>query len=390
MKIVFILSDALRHDYIEHMPYLKKMSEENIYFENVKPGIGFCEISEYISGLNSNENGNLFQLTFNCRFGKQRFKLLAYINGFFNHIPKIRRCTQKLISNILAKKKETFIDKDVLQVRYNIPISMIDYFEPTESRFNYDSKKFFPNNNLLLQIKALGKTYDIDDFVKHNKIKGTDEERLKRLSEKIKNKNLSDFTLLYIGKGELAHMMGTRNPKFQNRLIEYDKMLKNINSLLKKSYDNEYRLVILGDHGMVDVKKYINILPAIKTIKSKYGLSIGDNFVYFIDSTALRLWFKDKTIIPQVDKDFSKYLEGSIDNLQIDNKYYGDLIYILKPYNIFYPDFFNTKKNKAMHGYKNTIDEQKGLCVIIGSKTDETYKEISLYEVKDIVLKLLK
>ena len=51
MNIVFILSDALRHDYIEHMPYLKKMSEENIYYENVKPGIGFCEISEYITDI---------------------------------------------------------------------------------------------------------------------------------------------------------------------------------------------------------------------------------------------------------------------------------------------------------------------------------------------------
>ncbi|MBS4983075.1 alkaline phosphatase family protein [Hungatella hathewayi] len=389
MNIVFILSDALRHDYIEHMPYLKKMSEENIYYENVKPGIGFCEISEYITGIDSIENGNLFQLTFNRKFGKKKFKLLTYINEFFNHIPRIRRYTQKLITKIL-EKKDCFIDRDILRVRYNIPINLLSYFEPTESRYQYDSEQFFPNTNLLLQIKALGKTYDIDDFVKHNKIKGTDEERLKRLNAKIKNKELSDFTLLYIGKGEFAHMTGTSDSKFHNRLAEYDDMLKNLNLLLKENYNNNYRLIILGDHGMVDVKKYINILPVVKKIKSKYGLSVGDDFVYFIDSTALRLWFKDKKIIPQVDNDISKYLEGNIELTKIDNKYYGDLIYMLKPSNVFFPDFFNTKKNKGMHGYNNTIHEQKGLCVIMGSKTDETYKEIPLHEVKHIVLDLLK
>ena len=351
--------------------------------------IGFCEISEYITGIDSIENGNLFQLTFNRKFGKKKFKLLTYINEFFNHIPRIRRYTQKLITKIL-EKKDCFIDRDILRVRYNIPINLLSYFEPTESRYQYDSEQFFPNTNLLLQIKALGKTYDIDDFVKHNKIKGTDEERLKRLNAKIKNKELSDFTLLYIGKGEFAHMTGTSDSKFHNRLAEYDDMLKNLNLLLKENYNNNYRLIILGDHGMVDVKKYINILPVVKKIKSKYGLSVGDDFVYFIDSTALRLWFKDKKIIPQVDNDISKYLEGNIELTKIDNKYYGDLIYMLKPSNVFFPDFFNTKKNKGMHGYNNTIHEQKGLCVIMGSKTDETYKEIPLHEVKHIVLDLLK
>ena len=74
--------------------------------------------------------------------------------------------------------------------------------------YEYDSYEFGGEENLFVQLKAMGVEYDIEDFVKHNKVKGSDKERLIRLQEKVKKEKLKDFTLLYIGYGEIAHFTG--------------------------------------------------------------------------------------------------------------------------------------------------------------------------------------
>ena len=390
MKIIFILSDALRYDYINYMPFLSKMAEEHTYYEKVTPGIGFCEISEYVSGIDSRHNGNLFQLTFNGQWGREVFSIEAKINNFFNHIPRLRRYTQRFFDYYLGREKGLLFDQDILNVRYNIPLNLLNYFLPTESRNEYDSSEFFPETNLFLMLKRMGKSYDIDDFVQHNKIKGSDDDRLVRLKKKIERKELADFTLLYIGKGELAHMTGTKSNFFHDKLSEYDSKLREIKTLLDKIYDDNYRFVVLGDHGMVDIDKYIDIRPLIKQVEKECDLKIGEDYVYFIDSTALRLWFKDKRKKEQCNYIVQNHIKQYLDDFKVENEFYGDLIYVLKPGNVFFPDFFNTKKNKGMHGYNNKVVEQKGLCIIIGTNDKSVYPLIELHKVKKLILDLFK
>lgn len=389
MKIVFILSDALRHDYIQYMPFLKEMSEEYIYYKNVTPGIGFCEISEYLTGISSLDNGNLFQITFTGKYDCRKFKTSAKINNICNHIPRLRRYTQRAFEKYLKHHINDFDDRDILQVRYNIPIDMINFFQPTESRLDYDSEDFFPESNLFQYLGKHGYSYDIDDFVKHNKIIGTDEERLSRLNKKIQNRELADFTMLYIGVGEIAHMTGTLDVEFHDKLAEYDRCLKNSKDLLDNIYGDEYRFIILGDHGMVDIEKYININPLLHKLKVQCNLKIGEDFIYFIDSTALRIWVNEKEKLLQCDAVIRDFLKNELDDIHIQNNFYGDLIYMLKPGKVFFPDFFNTKKNKGMHGYTNEICEQKGLCVIIGAEEHKVIDNLELKNAKNIITDLL-
>lgn len=389
MKIVFILSDALRNDYIQYMPFLNKMSESHTYYKNVIPGVGFCEISEYVTGIESIKNGNLFQITFSGKYGKPQFRFASRINKISNYIPRVRRYTYQLFDKYLSRHERDFLHKDILKVRYNIPIDMLNYFRPTESRFEYDSEDFFPESNLFVQLRKSGKTYDIDDFVQHNKIKGTDEERLERLNNKIKNKKLADFTLLYIGKGEIAHMTGTTNVEFHKKLREYDNMLEKTKMLLDSSYKDDYCFIILGDHGMVDIEEYIDVRPLLKRLEGEVGLIVGEDYVYFIDSTAFRVWIKDSGKKDECNNIIYEYLKNDLDDLEINSSSYGDLIYVLQPGKVFFPDFFNTKRNKAMHGYTNLIEEQSGMCVVIGTNEQKIIENLELHETKDVVLDLI-
>lgn len=389
MKVVFILSDATRWDYLNFMPFLKQQSGNSYYIKKIKPGVGFCEISEYLTGISSIENGNLFQITFNGNYSRQKYSFLQAINWLSTKIPKIRWKAAKIIDNYL-KKKQLFYDSRILNVRYAIPINMLNYFMPTESIYKYDSEKFFPESNFILNLKKNGHTCDLEDFVEHNKIQGTDEERLERLNKKILGKELKDFTLLYIGKGEMAHIKGTKSKVFYEKMIEYDKKLENIYDNLKANYQDDFALVVLGDHGMVDVNHYINVTKIIRKITEK-GIEIGKDFVYFIDSTCLRIWIKDKSNILDIDEIVRKYLnpyiDDSVETEKFDKKY-GDLVYMIKPGNMLFPDFFNMYRQRGMHGYTNDIEEQWGMCIIMGNVKKRMVEILELTKMKNIVLEL--
>ena len=184
-------------------------------------------------------------------------------------IPRIRWIYFNFVNKILKK----YISEEMIRVRYKIPITLLEYFEPTESVYSYDSIEFGGKNNVFYKLKEKGVSYDIDDFVKHNKIKGTDNGRLENLITKIKSKNLKDFTLLYIGYGEIAHYNSVKNNFFNQELKNFDIKLREVVNLLKKNYE-EYELMILGDHGMVNIKNYINIYPIIEEFKNKFWLYI--------------------------------------------------------------------------------------------------------------------
>ncbi|EMU55854.1 alkaline phosphatase family protein [Clostridium butyricum] len=396
MKVVCILSDALRHDYIEKMDFLKKMSNEKYYIKKIKPGLGFCEISEYVTGMDSIKNENVFQITFNNKFSsiEGKVKILSKLNNFMGSIPKVRKYTDKIISKYVETDKFYVDTNEIKRVRYNIPLELLKYFKPTESYYKYDDNNFFFEKNIFNDMKKSNISYDIDNFVEHNKIKGTDEERLENLRKKINTKSLKDFTLLYIGYGELAHVLGTKDIKFNHILKQYDLKLKSIYDDLINQYDNDACLVILGDHGMVDVEKYININKNIDEICKKNNLIKGNDIVYFIDSTFVRIWIKDKSKVENIERELKNEYLNDIEPIEFDDRIksiYGDIIIMLKPGKVFFPDFFNRKKIKGMHGYSNEICEQQGMMLILGESIKKSaYNNLHLHEAKDILLSLLK
>jgi hypothetical protein len=394
MKVICILSDAIRYDYLQYMPFLNSMKDKGDYIERIKPGIGFCEISEYISGLPSFQNDNVFQLTFNGQYGKVNNKTVSFLNSVFSKIPKIAKINNFIIDAYLSGIANIFPSPDVIRVRYNIPVHFLKYFMPTESAFVYDDDSFFNERNLFHILRSKDISYDISDFVQHNKIRGTDEDRLDRLQEKIIYKTLKDFTLLYIGYGELAHFLGTSSVLFKKQLKEYDDRLHSLYTSFVNNYKQDSHLIVLGDHGMVDVNSYINIEKKLKKIFKAKKLRPGEDAVYFIDSTVIRIWIDHNLLIKEtIEEELKHFLGDAFDEVSFpQNVYdkYGDIILLLKPGYVFFPDFFNKKRIKGMHGYNNDIDEQHGFFLRVGSATRRYRYQEELCHIYDDILFLLK
>jgi len=377
-KVIVILSDALRYDYPKNhqMKFLEdKISDENTdYIEKIVPSIGFCEISEYVAGLPVEEHKLLTQITVRGDWAsikeEKSLKLLDCLNKIPKRIPIINRISNKAVDRLLLQKG---IASNTINVRYNIPLSFLPFIGPTESDFEYDQPDFYQENNFFVWLKQQGINYDIEDFVKHNKICGTDYDRFKRLNAKIVNKQFKDFTLLYIGFGEQAHFLGTESKKFTEKMQEYSKLLEHTVKLLEQQ-KKPYQIIILGDHGMVDVNNYISVRPLINQIEQRYNISLYRDYMYFVDSTMLRVWLNNKQQIKDIARDIEEYLSPHVERGEtIQNVLprfmptYGDIICLLKPGNVFYPDFFNIRKIKAMHGYSNKYPEQFGLLIGIGN-----------------------
>jgi len=404
-KVIFILADAFRYDYIYkfNLRFFKIMIEKKKYFyvKKVIPSTGFCEIVEYITGKEALEHRMFTQIT--VRDGWYLLKLSnflkfldrAYYNNPLRKIPKIRGIYKSLIDSVINEILRKFISSDVINVRYNIPISFLPFLKAVESKYEYDSFEFGGDSNLFVWMRKKKVSYDIDDFIKHNRVKGTDEDRLNRLEEKIRKKILKDFTLLYIGYGELAHFYGTNHPFVRKKIEEFCERVKKIFNLLKQNY-KDFVLIIMGDHGMIDVYKYVNVINVFKKVLREVNkeLLLFVDYIYFIDSTLFRVWFRDKKMVKPVQEKLFYYLKGVI---EMDNELlsylgkfrpnYGDIILLLKPGHMFFPDFFNIKPNKGMHGYWNKYPEQFGMLIAIGTGLQKfsLVEKMKLSEVKNFI-----
>ncbi|SMY17007.1 alkaline phosphatase family protein [Photobacterium aquimaris] len=392
-KIIFLLTDALRGDYPElhDMKFLKqKLSEDNrIASRAVHPSTGFCEIIEYVLGQSASEHGMLAQITAKENWHEMKYRpylsVLYKYNNIFGNIPKVRGVWRIFLDKLMS----SITEPEVARVRYHIPIHMLDYFRATESLYEYDSWEFGGENNLFYWFKENNISYDIDNFVKFNKIKGIDKDRFEDINNKIKNKSLKDFTLAYIGNAEMAHFKGTTSNEFKEYMVDMDKSLEVLSKNLDEHYDN-YELVILGDHGMVDVEQHVDCISEIKKIANDLGISEGKDYIYFVDSTCLRLWFKqpelhqslfDKKLVDII----GEHLELTDDITNYLDKFkpeYGNLLYLIQGKKIFYPDFFNTKANVGMHGYKHDIFGQQGLLLLTGPNVENN--DVDKIELKDI------
>ncbi|ENX3948376.1 alkaline phosphatase family protein [Photobacterium damselae] len=395
--VIFILADAFRFDYIHkhqlsNLESLISLNDTQIIKE-LYPSTGYCEIIEYFTGQESNEHGMFSQITAIENWSEIKtpyiFKFLENIDLKLSGIRKVRFVWGGVINKFLR----FFVPDYVANIKYKVPLSIINKFIPTESLYDYDSIDFGGDKNVFVKMKEKNINYDLDDFVKHNKIQGSDNDRFERLFNKIQNKSLQDFTMIYISAAEYAHFYGTDGDITKQKLQEFDSNIEKLHKTLRENYD-DFDLMIVGDHGMLDVHDEVNIEKVIKKVANKYKFKLGIDFLYFIDSTVCRLWYSsddiklkfESYIIDELSEKF-ELDDDVLDYLSQFKPKYGDSIFMLKSNNIYFPDFFNGIPNKGMHGYLNHYKGQQGCVIWNGKKVPKLPNEIKLSDVKDLIWK---
>ena len=150
---------------------------------------------------------------------------------------------------------------------------------------------------------------------------------------------------------KLGHKYGTKSLQVINAIKKIDKKISELDN--KNKFD-----LIFSDHGMADIEKIISV-PITKNC--------------FIDSDIARYWGNEEEL-----NEIKKQLPVGYGNIIKWDKKYGQLIFLVNTGVLIFPNFWNKKPVKAMHGYDGKSKDMKAFYLIkqIGNRKDLKAEEL--------------
>jgi predicted AlkP superfamily pyrophosphatase or phosphodiesterase len=395
-KVVFVLMDAFRSDYLTHenTPFLFECSRKGTYYKEVEQSRSFCERSEIFTGLSPKKSGFFTAIGYdplNSPFRKIKFlKALSFIESTL--IPK----------NVIYRVYKRFINKRFKRIgngmsTYSIPLYLLKYFNLTEDLVDFRSDKAFDNkDNIFKHCMRKGKNIFYDSFTALNFIKPmSDQKRLELVLNKF-SENYSLYLIYQSKMDVLGHTYGPDSLELNTGLKKFDLELEAFYNQIPDKKNVSF--IFLGDHGMTKVNKSIDVNSLIKSFSREHKLKLEKDFVYFLDSTMFRIWYLSEKAKDIFEKKFKKISIFDLNGIFVDDSYaekesipfgdkrYGDILWMANLGVLIFPDFFHTKKvNKGMHGYTTKDISSKGTCIVLNNQEPKTVDKILLTEVYNLL-----
>jgi len=260
----------------------------------------------------------------------------------------------------------------------NIPFKYAHYFKAQGSHNFRD----LTGNNILHDYN-----FEIYDSVETLKGVGErDKYIIDKLDDELSNSN---YLLSLVDLDNIAHINGVSSTPFDKHIDYLDGSLQKLFNKFKL-LNQENEIYLFSDHGMVNVSKVVNF-----DIEKHFGVMDKNKYLYFVDSTYMRVWVKDKNLLG----DFEEYLlnlefgellsEEQRKDFGLTNRAFGDFIFRGGEGVMFVPNFYGGRVNKAMHGYDSHLKSQNAIFSKIddnGNNFDMpgTSKEIFHYLTKVI------
>lgn len=361
-KILLVFIDGLQYDTaIEKMSILK--NKEN---SRVIPGIGFSNniYPEMLCGTNPNEIGYFNEWS---PVKEKKSKLPFYLKwlDMFRWSLYINAGIRKIILRKIFKMDFS-----------NIPFKYAHYFKAQGSHNFRD----LTGNNILHDY-----SFEIYDSVETGLGVGQrDNFIIDKLDNELKQEN---YLLSLVDLDNIAHINGVTSKHFSDHTENLDNRLKKLfDKFMKLNSENE--IYLFSDHGMVDVSQVVNF-----NIEEKFGQMSENKYLYFIDSTYMRVWVKDNSLKDEFEEYLSTREFGELltdeqrKEFGLTNKEFGDFIFRGKEGVMFVPNFYGGRANKAMHGYDSHLKSQNAIFSKIDYNKNDftmptTSKEIFHYLVK--------
>ena len=333
--LVFI--DGLNFDIgISKLKFLNSKNSTSI-----TPGIGFSNniYPEILCGKTPDEMGYFNE--WSPLFTEQKPKsIFLRLLDIFRPSLYINAGIRKLILKIFFK-----IDYA------NIPFKYAHFFKPQGSHQFRD----LPNDSLLNKFN-----FEIHDAVETGlKRRIRDFYILDNLKDNLK-KNQNYFISL-LDLDHTSHVFGTNSKEVEEHLKNIESKLSNIfDEFLALNPDNE--IYLFSDHGMVDVHT-----NQFFEIEEYLGRMNDQQYLYFVDSTYVRIWIYNNDIKDNIVKFLKSRNYGSIvdeehrSEFGLSNKEYGDIIFRANEGVMFVPNFYGGRGNKAMHGYNSNLKSQQAI-----------------------------
>ena len=365
--VLFVLLDAFRWDYLNQKdsPTLWSLSHQGIYAKKLISSSGFTQRSAIFTGAPSDVHGNYTMYTYDPKTSP--FKILKPFVPILRHITpslgKFYSFTRRVINQI-PKLSTDWAPPAV------IPSDILYLISVTEDLSPIYHPKSLPVESIF------------DVFTAHNvpyeymmaPVSGHDEPTMQRMLQAI-HPSTQMYFVQFSDTDGLVHRDGVKSSTRHSTVQEVDKRVATLKKRMEEVHHNPW-IIVIGDHGMVDVETYVDIQNPVLEYAKKHSLVHGKDFLMFLDSTLARFWF----FTPNADplKNFVKELLSAQQglfltaeymkarNIPIGDRRFGDLIWKADVPTGIFPDYFHSYGNqyKAMHGYDSLEESMKGMAIV--------------------------
>ncbi len=353
--VVTIMLDAFRGDY------------GNDFFSTIfgrglrgflTPSFGFEPDAAYFSGAFPDEADGGVHYWFDPEGSPFRFT--REFPNWLDHLPEK---TELVLRRAVRKIAERQIGNRVRLSTEGIPFKYLHYFDITAQKLPFD-RGFVSRPTVFDLLRQNGKSWLFHSIPLHRVNSGS---VTKRVRDELYPP--CDFAFLHIGDlDKVGHEYGPDSKVLKEALMKVSHSIEEIYKVLEARFE-ETHWVIFGDHGMTEVKQRLDIWSELK----KLGLTVGEDYVFFLDSVIARFWFFKRQNQQQV-VDLLENLEGGhilteeekvSYHINYPHNKFGELIFLADPGVLIFPNFFqNRRPVKGMHGYAPEFGDQQSAFLI--------------------------
>lgn len=357
--VLAILIDGLRYDFIseETTPYLSSLANEGIRGELVPP-LTFSFHPIWFAGLYPQESGYWLSPVYSPHSSPWRF--LPSVVAIDDKLPRFRKLCNMLIAKLFGVKENIALET---------PLRLARYFDYPEKKLPWDPS-YLPHHVTLFDI--LRKKHLKWLFIGSP----THDVRTRSVYDEFKRKISKAFSFIWLHFGEVdwfGHEFGPSSHEVMIKLNKIDTVISKIIKISESIFE-ELNILVFGDHGMVSIQKVVNINNLLK----HSGLKLYKDYIYFLGATTARFWFKNQKARKIIEEILGSIRDGVILSdyqqrtlkCKFKHKKFGELIFVARPHVIFYPNFFNSKVPRGMHGYLPDVKENHAALILSGSYID--------------------
>jgi predicted AlkP superfamily pyrophosphatase or phosphodiesterase len=392
---IFLILDAFRHDYVteEHTPALAAMADDGTYGEQLKSTSGFTQRSGIFTGTYPDVHGSYTMFTYEPESSPYALlRPLAKISDIIEFHDDVDSAVRRFIAQPLIDRYSDANNAPVARIPYDIlpSMSVSEGIDAIYEDGALGAESVFD----VIRDKEISFNYAVYPDVT------SDEELTTYLVEEMEKGAPDDFYLgQFIASDRDVHKAGVDSNERMQIIQEIDGQIERIRRACEANLDS-YNFCVIGDHGMMEVDTYLDLYSKVTNHASKAGLSLGKDYLLFLDSTLARFWFfndESERVLTEFTHEFLSNHGTIIDeSMAADRRIpterrYGDLLWEADPGTLIYPDYFHeTEKYNAMHGYDSAIDQMKGFAVVTGPDVpNRTLDEVELIDICPTLSSLL-
>ncbi len=337
---IFIMIDACGWEIVKRDPFLNSIAPERKKLGSVFGYSSTC-VPSILSGRWPVEHRNWCYFVYDPKNSPFKFlKPLRWLPSALTSRRIFRRWLTKLVRRHLGF--EGYFDL------YNIPFKHITLYDFSEKKSP-------------LKPKGMNRGSNIFDFLGENKIPyfvsnpdKTEPENFENLLTTIKGEKI-DFAFSYWpGLDGLLHSVGNQSPEVPKRLRHYEQWIEKVMATAREHYD-EVKLYVFSDHGMANCDELIDLKAKIDALDVK----MEKDYAVVYDSTMARFWFFNKNAREKISRCLQGVPEGRIlpdSELEemralFPDRYFGELIFLVKEGVLIVPSHMGERPIRAMHGY---------------------------------------